>query len=223
MNTLAKICGTTSPADARLAAEAGADFVGVVLHPSSPRFVAPDAVASVVAEVRAAAPGAKLVLVTVNLARATLLELWETLQPDALQLHGDETPELVRELVGHGCVVWKVLSGSAASLRRAAEIYTRAGAEALMVDAREVTANGVLYGGTGQIADWNAARELVDAGYRVMLAGGLTPENVARAIQTVQPWAVDVVSGVEARKGAKDAAKVREFLAQVKQVAGPSK
>jgi phosphoribosylanthranilate isomerase len=219
MTPLIKICGTTSRADACLASEAGADFVGVVLHPASPRFLDPGNVPLI----REAAQNLKtagevpLVLVTVNLSRPTLLNLWTELRPHALQLHGDESPELVRELVLQGARVWKVLSGNAQTILRDAKAHTSAGAEALVLDAREVTAQGVIYGGTGHIADWNLARRLVEEGYRVMLAGGLTPDNVARAIDMVQPWAVDVVSGVEARKGVKDADKVRAFTRAVAQ------
>ena len=103
-------------------------------------------------------------------------------------------------------------------MREAARVYTEAGAQALVVDAREIGANGTIYGGTGHVADWSAARLLVDEGLRVILAGGLTPANVARAIETVNPWGVDVVSGVEVetRKGAKDAGKVREFIANAR-------
>ena len=119
-------------------------------------------------------------------------------------------PELVRELVARGFTVWKALSGDAATLTEQARVYTDAGASALVVDAREISSSGTIYGGTGHLADWNAARALVDEGYRVILAGGLTPDNVARAIEIVRPWGVDVVSGVEAlqrrqrrRKGAR--------------------
>jgi phosphoribosylanthranilate isomerase len=208
MPVLVKICGTTSPLDARLAQEAGADFLGVILnHPPSPRHVARE----MADEIRRATT-VPLVLLSVNQSLETLLQLGADFQPRALQLHGDEKPELVRELAQRGFKVWKAISGDEAALFQAARAYREAGAEAILVDARETSPNGIVYGGTGHLADWNAARHLVDEGYRIILAGGLSPENVTRAVETVRPWSVDVVSGVEARKGVKDAEKIGAFV-----------
>lgn len=204
---LLKICGTTSLLDARLSQEAGADFLGVILHhPASPRHIEIEWAREI-----AASSAVPIVALSVNQSLETLLAVVEELQPHALQLHGDESPELVAELVSRGLQVWKAVSGDETALFAAARAYRDAGAQAILVDAREVSSQGVIYGGTGQLADWNAARELVKSGFRVILAGGLSPENVARAIEFVEPWAVDVVSGVEARKGVKDAAKLRDF------------
>jgi phosphoribosylanthranilate isomerase len=80
------------------------------------------------------------------------------------------------------------------------------------VDSRHARGQATIYGGTGHLADWHAAATLVEQGHRVILAGGLTPDNVAQALERVGPWMVDIVSGVEARKGVKDAAKVRAFI-----------
>ena len=93
-----------------------------------------------------------------------------------------------------------------------AEAMLAAGADALLVDARATSATGTVYGGTGNLSDWSLAREMADSGARVILAGGLAPENVAAAIGAVRPWAVDVISGVEARKGIKDHARVAAFI-----------
>ena len=200
-----KICGTTSLADAQLSARAGADALGVIVnHPASPRHVEIETARAIAACVQV-----PVVAVSVNQSLESLEEIARALRPLALQLHGDESPDLVRALVGRGCTVWKAIAG--ASLLNDAQIYTDAGASALVVDAREIGASGTIYGGTGHLADWSAARALVDAGFRVILAGGLTPANVTRAIEIVNPWGVDVVSGVEARKGIKDAVKVSEF------------
>ena len=184
----------------------------IVNHAASPRHVAIER-ARAISDSNAGGVAAPVVAVSVNQSLEALERIARDLKPLALQLHGDEAPELVRELVARGLVVWKVLSGDADALARQARIYTDAGATALLIDARETGANGTIYGGTGHTADWDAARALVDDGYRVILAGGLTPENVARAIEIVRPWGVDVVSGVEARKGVKDAVKVRAFIA----------
>lgn len=206
MNPLVKICGTTSPHDAQIAQSAGADFLGVILHPDSPRFTSREAVG----RIRRAVPKTPLVLVTVNFSPAQNAEWATAYAPRAMQLHGDETPELVAALVDEGVPVWKVISG--AKLREQAREFTSAGAEAVVVDAREVTESGIVYGGTGRCADWNAARALVDEGFRVVLAGGLSAENVVCAIEIVRPFAVDVASGVEARPGVKDANQVRAFV-----------
>lgn len=207
-----KICGTTSPRDARLSHEAGADFLGVMLyHPRSPRHIS----LQTAREIKAAAPTA-IVALSVNQTLERLLEIADVLQPHALQLHGDESPQLVEQLSARGLRVWKAVSGDQNALLSQAGAFRDAGAEAILVDARDVSPQGVIYGGTGKSADWNAARNLVESGFRVILAGGLTPENVGRAIETVQPWGVDVVSGVEAEKGVKLRERVLAFVARAK-------
>ena len=208
MVPLVKICGTTTTLDARLAGEAGADFLGVILnHPASPRHVSLQSAR----EIGASSP-IPLVALSVNQPLAHLLQIAEQLNPRALQLHGDESPALISELAARGFEVWKAISGDESALLQSAKTFSEAGASAILVDAREVSSGGTIYGGTGQLADWNGARELVESGFRVVLAGGLSPRNVARAIELVKPWAVDVVSGVEAQKGVKDAHKLREFV-----------
>lgn len=202
-----KICGTTSLADAQMSASAGADALGIIVrHAKSPRHVELETARAI-----ARGAGVPVVAVSVNQTFESLEQIATELNPLGLQLHGDESPELVNQLVQRSHVVWKAISGDVPALRQAAQIYTDAGASALVIDARETNESGVIYGGTGKTADWNTARELVESGFRVILAGGLTPENVARAIEIVGPWGVDVVSGVEARKGVKDDAKVEAF------------
>lgn len=205
---LVKICGTTSAADARIAQDAGADYIGVIaLHPPSPRNV--DFAIIGVIRMVIQRPWA---LLTVNQTAKTIRRLNDRFKPDAIQLHGDESAAVVRELANDGLVVWKAVHGDARQLLEAAKLYTDAGAQAIVVDARESSATGPIYGGTGQLSNWKGARGLVKAGHRVVLAGGLNAHNAERAIETVQPWMVDVVSGVEARKGIKDAQKVRDFV-----------
>ena len=208
-----KVCGTTSSSDAELSARAGADALGVILrHPASPRHVELSRARELKARV-----SAPLVAVSVNQNLASLEQIADELAPLALQLHGDEAPALVRELSARGYAVWKVIAG--VDLSDKARIYTEAGAAALVVDARQETARGTVYGGTGHIADWTAARALTEAGYKVILAGGLTPENVKSALEIVRPWGVDVVSGVEACKGVKDLAKVMAFVKSARDAA----
>lgn len=208
---LVKICGTTSTHDALLAQNAGADFLGVILsHPPSPRNVEIETARAI-----AEAGSTPIVAVTVNLSLSQLLQINEMLSPHALQLHGDEAPELVEELAARELKVWAAI-GSADARERGRTLLA-AGAQALLVDARGVGNSGEkIYGGTGQRSDWNVAREFSDSGARVILSGGLDPENVAEAIQFVNPWLVDCVSGVEEKPGVKDAAKVRAFLAAAK-------
>ena len=207
-----KICGTTSVEDARLALAAGADFVGVIVaHAPSPRNVTVET-ARLIQQI---APQ-KTVLLCVNQNELELVRLSEAVEPAALQLHGDESPHLVAALSGRSFRVWKAVHGNATVLLEQAQRFRDAGAEAILVDARESNADGTVYGGTGKMADWNAARALVEAGFRVVLAGGLSPHNVARAREIVRPFAVDCVSGVEASKGVKDAEKVRDFLREAR-------
>jgi len=203
-----KICGTTSVLDARLALDAGADWVGVIVgHPPSPRNVSPDLARAI----RDVAPD-QTVLLCVNLDEAGLSRLVQIVEPAVLQLHGDESPELVAALSGRGVRVWKAIHGDGEQLFSQARLFTDAGAEAVLVDAREASTSGTIYGGTGRVADWNAARALVQEGFRIVLAGGLTPENVARAVSFVAPFGVDCVSGVDQSKGVKDGEKVRAFV-----------
>lgn len=205
---LVKICGTTNLEDARLARNAGADYFGIVVeHAPSPRCVS--LADAVVLRENTALPAVAL---TVNRPLEYLLDVAARLRPAALQLHGDESAELVRALTERGNVVWKALSGEADAVLRAAEALREAGAAAILLDARAEKDGQTIYGGTGERADWALARRLVDEGHRVILAGGLNPGNVAEAIAAVRPWAVDCASGVEAAKGRKDADAVREFV-----------
>ncbi len=205
---LVKICGTTSIQDAQLAQNAGADFLGVIVeHSPSPRSV--DLVTARAIFLASQTP---IVAVTVNKTLDELLKIDQTLRPFALQLHGDEEPQLVRELVSRKITVWAACSGEREIVRQRALKMTKAGAQAVLLDARTTNGNEIIYGGTGELSDWELARELRASGLHVILTGGLSPENVQEAIGFVRPWMVDVVSGVEAKKGVKDAEKVRRFV-----------
>ena len=212
-NVLVKICGTTSVEDAELAASSSADFLGVIVeHSPSPRSVSLE-------KAREVSSNCKLpvVAVTVNKSLDELLHINEILRPFALQLHGDENPELARQLVNCGIVIWAACSGEREIARRRALEMTEAGAQAVLLDARTTNSSETVYGGTGHTSDWELAHELRQSGLRVILAGGLSPDNVQQAIRFVRPWMVDVISGVEARKGVKDAVKVREFVRRAQQ------
>jgi len=213
-STLIKICANTSVEDARLAERLGADYIGVIVeHPPSPRHL--DLATAL--RIRAAV-NVPLVAVTVNLPLARLFQIHTELRPAALQLHGDEPPDVVLQLNAEGITVWAVAAGTAETVQQRARELSEVGADAVLVDARQVTAQGTVYGGTGHISDWETARALVETGQRIVLAGGLEPGNVAEAVRTVRPWMVDVASGVEARKGIKDARKVQEFIDAVRAI-----
>lgn len=206
-NPLIKICANTSETDLRLAADAGADFAGMIVNfPPSPRHVPLDKAL----QMKSPLP---LVAVTVNLSLEDLLEINTQLKPHALQLHGDESAETIRELVKQNIRVWKAVSGKDAWERAQATIA--AGAEAILVDSRAQSHQQTIYGGTGLRSDWELAKELIAQGYKVILAGGLNPANALQASQEVQPWMLDVVSGVEQRPGVKDAEKVKAFVQSV--------
>ena len=206
-NVLVKICGNTNAADITHAASSGADFVGVIVgHPPSPRNVELEAARVLRATARDA--GCAFVLVTVNQTLGELQRLRDAISPDVLQLHGDEPPELVAQLTETGAKVWAAVNEA-----NRARLMLQAGADAVLVDARAQSDGSTVFGGTGKLSDWNLARQLSNEGARVILAGGLNPENVANAIEIVHPWAVDAVSGVEKTKGVKDHELVEAFIA----------
>jgi len=191
--TRVKICGLVRAEDVRLAAECGADALGFIAVPESKRFVAPEAVAQLVRE---APPFAMTVAVALDHATASrypvsLAQLYE--------------PPFTNS--GVPCLrVFRLRDQSVAE-----EALAWPGP--ILLDA---FADGAL-GGTGQRVDWRLAATLVrDHAQPVVLAGGLTPENVAEAVRTVRPYAVDVSSGVESAPGIKDPAKVRAFIAAVR-------
>jgi phosphoribosylanthranilate isomerase len=193
-----KICGVTSPEDARLAAAAGAFAVGINFHPASPRYVEPERGAAIAA---ALPEHVWRVGVFVDRARADVERIAAVVGLSALQFHGAETPEYCR---GWHLPVIKV---ARVRVRTDVEALAAYAVELILVD---TYVEGVA-GGTGARFDW-ALLEGVDRS-RLVLAGGLTPENVAEAVRAVRPWAVDVASGVEARPGVKDPERVKRFIA----------
>ena len=210
--TLAKICGTTSVQDALLAHRHGADYLGVIVeHAPSPRSVSRETARAIFA-----ATSLPAVAVTVNWSLSQLTQFDEEFAPAALQLHGDETPQLVSALKSRGFVVWTACSGHGEVLLSRAREMRDAGADAILIDARQTDGDQIVYGGTGHLSDWDAARVLASEGARIILAGGLNAGNVRTAIETIRPWTVDVISGVEAHKGVKDETKLHDFLQAVK-------
>ena len=188
-----KICGITNLEDALAAAHAGADAVGLNFWKPGKRYVAPDRAAEI-----AAGLAVKKVGVFVDEDISTVLEIARTVGLDALQLHGAETPEYVRALAPYE--VWKAVKMSGVV------DWPSWGVKTFVLDSP-----GPLPGGTGATFDWILAHAAKEHG-RVILAGGLNPENVAEAIRDVRPWGVDVASGVEIAPGQKDHHKIRAFV-----------
>lgn len=205
----AKICGITTAEDAQAIVSQGADAIGINFWPRSKRYVALTEAADWLADL---AGEVTRVGVFVNATQAELEKAFAAGCLDALQLHGDESPVFVRGLLAQGIPVFKALGGKDEGVL--AEVRAYSGhCDAILLDAYAPTE----YGGTGETMDWALGRTVVEAEptRRVVLAGGLVPENVAAAIAQVGPFAVDVASGVESVPGVKDLEKVRDFLAAV--------
>ena len=204
--TLVKICGVTSVADAAVAVDAGADMIGLIFHPPSPRYVTPEQAESIVASLPPELPA---VGVFVNKSLETITEVARESGISRVQLHGDESPDLCRRLP------WRCIKTFRFTDKVQPEMMPDYPVHAFLIEGF----HDELYGGGGVKADWFRVATLHSYG-RIILAGGLTPDNVREAIATVRPYAVDVCSGVEAAPGRKDAAKVRDFVKYAKSAAG---
>jgi len=203
-----KICGITNWADAQRSIEAGCDALGFNFYPSSPRYIPPGEAA----EIRRKLPKEiAAVGVFVNAASREIQELAKTLELNYAQLHGEELPGAARA-VGRATPVIKAFR---VGPRFRGARLARYSVAAFLLDG--APAGGKPRGGTGKTFDWKQARGLAAYGH-IILAGGLTPENVAEAIRTAHPAAVDVASGVERAPGKKDARKLRAFLDAVADV-----
>jgi phosphoribosylanthranilate isomerase len=208
--TRVKICGVTLPDDAARVAAAGADFIGFNFWPKSKRYVTPERAPMLSGVARGNGP-AKHVGVFVDPDVDEVLAVTATVDLDIIQLHGDEDPDLVKKIsLAVYRPVWKAIPVAS---RRDIEHLDVWPAEAILLDAPTPGR-----GGAGAKFDWNLAREARQRfpKLNIILAGGLNPDNVATAIETVAPWAVDVASGIEAGPGIKDAAKLEAFLAAVR-------
>ncbi len=198
-----KICGLTTRQDAEAAIELGADALGFNFFPGSRRFVgsAPDWIGTLAGKV-------EKIAVLVN---PTLEEAKKVAQApgiDALQLHGAETPEFCARLRQEGIRFEKALPvSSATSLNKVADFST----QTIVLD----SSVGSEFGGSGRTFPWQIARSFIEANprLRVVLAGGLSPENIAEAVAIVQPFGVDVTTGVEAVPGRKDYGRLQAFIA----------
>ena len=181
--TKIKICGIKTLPDALAAIEAGANYLGFNFYPKSVRFIEKDACAQITSVLKREHPHIKLVGVFVNASVEEVQNILEACSLDLAQLHGDETPEMLKQLAPRA---FKALRGVPENI----EAYAHDEAPACLIDAAVKGA----YGGTGVTADWSAAAELAKR-YPLLLAGGLNPDNVAEAVRQVRPWGVDVASG----------------------------
>lgn len=203
MQTKVKICGITSVADGLIAAAAGADMIGLMFYDQSPRHITLAQAAEIS---RALPPFVQRVGVFVNPDEAQVIEAIAVCSLNLLQFHGDETSEF--------CTQFGLMSVKAVRVRDAESLkpLEHFQTDAFLLDAHSKSG----LGGTGEKFNWDLAVEAQKFGKPIFLAGGLTPENVAAAVRQVQPFAVDVSSGVESAPGKKDAAKVRAFIAAVR-------
>jgi len=200
--TQVKICGITQHDDAQVAVEAGADMLGFIFYPPSPRYIDPEHVREMVDRLP---PNVKTVGVFVNESAESITRIVQTSGVQVVQLHGDERPELCQMLS------WPVVKAFRFTGQVRPELMANYDVDAFLVEGFHDS----LYGGAGAQADWPQVATLHSYG-RIILAGGLTPENVQEAVRVVQPYAVDVGSGVEAEPGKKDWQKVRTFVQQAK-------
>jgi phosphoribosylanthranilate isomerase len=210
-----KICGIKTLKDALAAIDAGADYLGFNFYPKSVRFVEKETCAEITSVLKREHPQTKLVGVFVNSSVDEVTNILQTCALDLAQLHGDETPEMFAQLAPRVFKAIRLSTDFVTDSRIVtdfAELRYRL-SPVLLIDA---AVKGV-YGGSGVTADWSAAAELAKK-YPLLLAGGLTPENVADAVRQVQPWGVDVASGVESAAGEKDAAKMIQFVKEVKRM-----
>lgn len=204
MSTRIKICGITSIADGIAAAAAGADMIGLMFYERSPRNVS---IATAAEISRALSPFIVKVGVFVNPDEDTVMRAIGECGVTLLQFHGEETPEF--------CTQFGVMNMKAFRVRDAASLDALPNypTDAYLLDAYSPDAHG----GTGAKFNWDLAIEAKKHGKPIFLAGGLTAENVAEAVRKVEPFGVDVSSGVESAPGKKDHAKVRSFIHKVRQ------
>ncbi|HIE28243.1 TPA: phosphoribosylanthranilate isomerase [Candidatus Poribacteria bacterium] len=219
MNTCkVKICGTTSVGDALIAAEAGADYSGIAVEiPHSERAVSVEKAVTIVR-----ATPIPSVALFIDMPIEFIESAVETIKPFAIQLLGHESPEFVATLKKRlPCQVWKSIclpvKGQAKiyinDIKVQMDSFVSAGADALLLDTVAISGDKLRFGGTGKVSDWNIARELVKSTKApVFLAGGINPDNVREAIQTVKPYGIDLCSGVEKVKAKRDYEKVNRLM-----------
>ncbi|MCA9937752.1 MAG: phosphoribosylanthranilate isomerase [Anaerolineales bacterium] len=221
--TRVKICGITNLEDAQVAAAAGADYLGFILWPGSKRAITPAAAAIICDTLCRQQPRPLLVGVFVNVSGAEMAAHMDACGFDLAQLHGEEVPALIGDPASplYGRAYKGLRPTSLAEAEAEAEWYQppqrHPDHPALLID----TFHPNLRGGTGQTTDWQMAAHLAAQIPGLMLAGGLTPDNVAQAVRQVRPFAVDVASGVESAPGRKDHKAIHRFVTAVRSISFP--
>ena len=211
MSLWVKICGNTSLADAQMAVDAGADAVGFVFAPS-PRHVMTEQVAAIVPSLP---DSIEKIGIFVDADLATIAATVEQCGLTGVQVHNNGLTGQLRARFGLGLRILRVVHFGEDAAREMQAVSSDSNIDGVLVDSRTATA----VGGTGIAFDWKAARDSIftgQRGLRLIAAGGLSPDNVAEAIATLNPWGVDVVSGVESSPGKKDPAKVWAFVAKAR-------
>ena len=209
--TLVKICGITNVEDALAAVDAGADALGFNFYPRSPRYISPANAREIIDQL----PESVLTVgVFVNEEIQSVSRILTQARLSAVQLHGDESPEYCRELAGK-----YVIKAFGAGNKFDWSAVDRYDVQAIMLD----TKDDLLRGGTGRVFDWTIAQRANGSAAnrstpKLFLAGGLSPENVAEAIATVQPYAVDACSSLEQTPGKKNHQRLRAFVNAVRSI-----
>lgn len=213
-----KFCGFTQAKDVQQAIQLGADALGFVFYPPSPRAVTADQAKKLVQQVPAFV---SVVALVVNMQPSELVALANTVDFDVIQFHGDESPEQCQQLAKSVNKRWvKALrvnqdTHDLQSIQSLTQHYAQAGASSILLDAYHKDA----YGGTGERFDWSLIPK--DSALPIILAGGLTPDNIDQALN-LPIQAVDVSGGIESAKGIKDAGKMAAFIRSVKSTRWPS-
>jgi phosphoribosylanthranilate isomerase len=210
MRTRVKICGMTRVEDVQAAAQAGADAIGLVFYPPSPRFLSLDWARQLTSEVP---PFVSTVALFVNPTAAEVYSVVERVKPAMLQFHGEEAPEFCEQFGVPYLKAYRVKSGVQPEVDLLKYLRPYSGAAGWLLDSHVAE-----YGGVGERFDWSLvpAERVRDEMRPLVLSGGLTRDNVREAVRRVRPWAVDVSSGVEVSKGIKDAARIAAFIAEVR-------
>jgi phosphoribosylanthranilate isomerase len=201
--TKVKICGITNLEDALLSAKFGADALGFNFYKKSPRYIEPEKAREIIDKL----PEEILkVGVFVNETLETAAEIAKTANLNAIQLHGEETPEFCREI--KQTTNLEIIKAFRVSPEFVPEDVLKYEVDAILLDAY----NPKEHGGTGETFDWEIAKKVQEIFPKMYLAGGLDTDNISRAIFVVNPYFADTCSGVESRKGLKDVRKLKQFI-----------
>jgi len=205
--TKVKICGITNLEDALLSARCGADALGFNFYEKSPRYIAPEKAHEIIKEL---STYVLKVGVFVNESLNEIIEIAATVNLDAIQLHGKETPKFAKELKAKTNL--EIIKAFCVSPEFKPENVLQYEVDAILLDAYSQHEHG----GTGEIFDWEIAKKVQEIFPKMYLAGGLSAKNIAKAILAVKPFAVDACSSIEEVKGIKNHTKVKNFIFQVK-------